>query len=95
MAAVICQKGYLIIPGVLYPTPNSRKTTRSSLRLRKNHSYRWAARYQPSSWTKVLSARRFMDMGAPHTGQRGTSSVGTARLGRAGGSSPRSVTWKP
>ena len=38
--AVICQNGYLMITGVLYPTPNSRKRIFCPLRVRRKFSYR-------------------------------------------------------
>lgn len=74
--AVICQNEYLIITGVLYPTPSSRNNICKFLCLRRNSSYRSAARYQPLSCTKVSSARRFIVIGLPHFGQCGISSVG-------------------
>ena len=46
--AVICQKGYLMMTGVLYPTPSSRKRMLCPLLVRRKFSYRSAALCQPS-----------------------------------------------
>ena len=54
-------------------------------------SYRRAAACQPASWTKVSSQRRFMVMGRPHLGQRGTSSAGT-RMSRCSANILRTVS---
>ena len=65
----IRQKGYLIMTGVLKPTPNSRKRIFCPSRMRRKLLYRSAALCQPSSSTKVSSQRRFMVIGLPQTGQ--------------------------
>ena len=67
--AVIRQKGYLIMTGVLKPTPNSRKRIFCPSRVRRKLLCRSAALCQPSSSTKVSSQRRFMVIGLPQTGQ--------------------------
>ena len=71
----IARKGYFIMPGVLAPMPSSRSTVLLSI-LPINFSYLRAAARQPSSSTKASSTRRLGTMGAPHTGQRGTSEEG-------------------
>ena len=72
-----------MMPGVFPPTPSSRNRILPPRRLSRKSSYRAAALCQPSSSTNVSSARRFMDMGRPHTGQRGTRSEGTDILASA------------
>ena len=56
LLSVICQNGYLMMPGVLYPTPTSRNTICSSLLHSMKDVYAWAALYHPASWKKVWAA---------------------------------------
>lgn len=51
--ASTCQNGYLIIPGVLKPTPNSMNNTLFPFAFFMNASYLAAAACQPSSSTNV------------------------------------------
>ena len=86
-----------MMTGVFIPTPSSRQRSRAPRCRRRNSSYRAAAACQPSSSTKLSSARRFIVMGRPQTGQRGTSPAGTAMAGTrpAGGSSSPAPTRNP
>ena len=76
LSLVICQKGYLMMTGVLAPTPISRYSTCRFSCLRRKSEYAADAFRHPASSTKVSSERRFIVTGSPF-GAEGISSVGS------------------
>ena len=79
LSAAMRQKGYLMMPGVLFPTPSSKNKHPQAVVPAEEVPYtalRLGASLHPLR--NGRSARRFMVMGLPQLGQRGTQLCGYA-----------------